>query len=231
MSHYTQDIKEKVKYLRFTEGLSLGKIHKLTNVPKATVSTWVAATPLTTIQIEKIKRVSLKLLQEGRIRAQIARKETRNIKEKDLMRKGISQIGQLNNRDLLLAGVALYWAEGFKNKHERRLGFCNSDPSMIKFYLYWLKDILGVENKDLVLRLTLNESYKKRAKLIEQYWSLLTGVPLSQFSKTFYQRTQWKKQYNTDNYHGVLRVHVKGSLDYFLRMHGWIEGLRLNLPG
>ncbi len=231
MPHHGQEIKDKVKSLRLIEGLSLGKIQKLTNVPKTTIGTWVADASLTNKQIEKIKVDSLILLQKGRVRAQKANKEKRLTKEKKLLSRGISEIGQLNNRELMIAGIALYWAEGFKNIHEHRLGFCNSDPRMIKFYLYWLRSFLNVEDKDLVARLTLNESYQNKIKPIEQYWSEITGIPLNQFSKPFYQRTQWKKQYNTDNYHGVLRIHVKNTLDDFLKMRGWIEGLKLNLPG
>jgi hypothetical protein len=231
MSHYSHHLKDKVKLLRFADGLSLGQIQKVTHVPKSTISTWVAGTSLTAAQIEKIKLDALRLLQEGRIKSQKIQRENRDSKVKDLMSRGILEVGQLNNRDFMIAGIALYWAEGFKNKHERRLGFCNSDPSMIKFYLYWLENVLSVESKDLIARLTLNESYKEKTKSIEQYWSDLTGIPLNQFSKAFYQRTQWKKQYNTENYHGVLRIHVKRSLDNFLKMKGWIEGLRLNLPG
>jgi hypothetical protein len=58
----------------------------------------------------------------------------------------------------------------FKNKHEHRLGFCNSDPDMIKFYLYWLNNSLGIKKENLVARLTLNVSYQNQVKEIEQYW-------------------------------------------------------------
>jgi len=49
---------------------------------------------------------------------------------------------------------------------------------------------------------------------------------LSQFTKPFYQHTQWKKQYNTENYYGVLRIHVKDSLNQLFTMRGWIQGLK-----
>ena len=49
---------------------------------------------------------------------------------------------------------------------------------------------------------------------------------MNRFTKTFYQNTAWKKQYNTDNYHGVLRIHVKDSLNCLLTMRGWIQGMK-----
>jgi hypothetical protein len=89
----------------------------------------------------------------------------------------------INPREFFIAGIALCWAEGFKNKHEYRLGFCNSDPDMIKFYLYWLNNSLGIKKENLVARLTLNVSCQNQVKEIEQYWSQVTSIPLSQFAK------------------------------------------------
>ncbi len=130
-------------------------------------------------------------------------------------------------RELFIAGIALYWSEGFKSNHEHRLGFCNSDPNMIIFYLHWLEKSLGIK-KDIIARVTLNNSYKTKTREIEAYWSSITGIPVSQFTKPFYQKSQCKKQYNTDNYYGVLRIHVKNSLEYLFKMKGWIEGLKIN---
>jgi hypothetical protein len=147
-----------------------------------------------------------------------------------LFQQGRSELSGLTRRETFIAGVALYWAEGFKNNHEHRLGFCNSDPNMIKFYLHWLEDILGVKKQNIVLRLSLNFSYKERTEKILEYWVLQTGIPITQFTKTFYQKTVWKKEYSNTEYYGVLRIHVKDSLNYLLKMRGWIGGLSNILP-
>ncbi|WP_406727185.1 hypothetical protein [Streptomyces sp. GD-15H] len=58
-----------------------------------------------------------------------------------------SEIGTMTSRELFLTGVALYWAEGTKDKpHARRerVAFVNSDPDMIRLFLAWL-DLLSVE--------------------------------------------------------------------------------------
>lgn len=100
---------------------------------------------------------------------------------------------------------------------------------MVRFYIKWLEEVLGVEKKDITARLTVNVSYKDKVTEIEEYWATTTGIPSNQFTKPFYQITQWKKQYKNNNYFGVLRVHVRGSLDHFLTMKGWIAGLYDNL--
>ena len=149
--------------------------------------------------------------------------------EKELLQKAILKVGNLSNRDLFIAGIALYWGEGFKNKHEHRLGFCNSDPEMIKFYIKWLEKCFGVKKDSIVARLTLNASYKDKTEEIEDYWLKITKLPKNQFTKTFYQKTKWKKQYSENNYHGVLRIYVKESLNMLILTRGFIEGLRLSV--
>jgi len=230
MSVYLQKVRDAVRLLRVA-GLSLGQIQKQTNVPKTTIQLWTRGIVQSEEQKELIRKNVLVGLQEGRIVAQSLQKQTRVAKEKSLFLKGVNEIGELTQRELHIAGVALYWAEGFKNRHEHRLGFCNSDPNMIKFYLRWLDSVLGVDKQDIVLRLALNFCYKDKTEDILLYWVRQLDISVSQFTKTFYQKSQWKKQYNNDRYYGVLRVHVKNSLDYLLKMKGWISGLENSLPG
>ena len=125
--------REDVRSLR-RRGLSLNQIVKKTGIPKSTLRGWIKDVPLTLEQQNILKIKSYSSLQEGRVNAQKKFKQIRFMKEKELFDKGKNEIGTLNNRELFIAGISLYWAEGFKNKHEKRLGFCNSDPKMIKFY-------------------------------------------------------------------------------------------------
>lgn len=223
---YKQKVKGKVRQLR-RKGLSLSQISQETNVPRATIRTWIRDINLSKDQIKTLKNRVQQFLQEGRIKFQKKQKNKRIEEEKELIKRGTDEIGQLTSREFLIAGISLYWAEGFKNKHEYRLGFCNSDPYMIKFYIYWLKKNLKIKKEQLIVRLTLNYSYKDKTDKMQNYWSDVTGVPLDQFTKPFFQTSKWKKHYNTQNYHGVLRIHVRDSLNQLLKMKGWIEGLKM----
>ena len=224
--HYKQDVKDKVRYLR-QKGFSLGQIFQETNVPRTTIRTWIKDIVLSQNQVQVLKNRVQKALQKGRIESQRIQKDKRQENEKRLMKSGINEIGQLSPRDFLIAGTSLYWAEGFKNRHEHRLGFCNSDPSMVKFYVRWLEKYLGIKKNQLVARLTLNYLYKDKVNEMQSFWAQTIGISLGQFTKPFFQTSKWKKQYNTNNYHGVLRIHVKESLDRLLKMKGWIEGLKM----
>lgn len=230
MHIYSEDQKDAVRLLR-VEGLSLGEIHAKTHIPKTTIRSWISDISQSEEQKEVIKQKVLKSLQKGRIKSQRIKKEKKGIRQRYLLDQGVDEIGELTKRDIFIAGVALYWAEGFKNKHEHRLGFCNSDPGMVRFYLHWLESTLAISKKEITARLTINKLYESKTHQIEKYWSDVADIPLAQFTKPFYQNTVWKKQYDIDNYHGVLRIHVKDSLENLLKMRGWIEGLKHNTPG
>lgn len=225
MQVYSFDLKEKVRDLR-RQGLSLGDICNKTNVPRTTIRGWIKSISLTHTQRQALRQRTLSRLQSGRIRTQELRKKEKQQKETDLIYKGMQDIGVLSKRDLFIAGVALYWGEGFKNKYEHRLGFCNSDPAMVKFYLNWLS-LLGIKKEEITLRITINNTYRDRVEEIEKYWSEFLDIPSKQFTKPFFQKTVWKKQFNKDTYKGVVRVHVKNYLDLLLKMRGWIEGLKM----
>ncbi len=230
MKNYPKELKQEIRKLR-QQGWSLGMLQKKFELPKTTIHSWIVDIQITATQLEQIRINALQALQEGREKSQNILKEKRIAKEKDRFTRGINKVGKLSNKQLFIAGIALYWAEGFKNKHEHRLGFCNSDPAMIKFYIHWLEKCLFVKKNNLVARLTVNSVYEAKTEALEKYWSHITGIPLGQFTKPFYQNTKWKRIYNEENYHGVLRIHVKDSMDHLLEMKGLVEGLKLNAPG
>lgn len=144
-----------------------------------------------------------------------------------LKQEGIRKIATLNWRELFIAGVALYWAEGFKK--DKRLGFANSDPAMIKFFLLWLIKCCKVPKHVIRLRVGLNISHKVRISEVEAHWSQVTKISLSQFQKPFFQKFVWKKEYpKPEEYFGVLRIRANKQLPLFRKIHGWIEGLKVN---
>ncbi len=222
---YLHTKKEEVRRLRRV-GKSLNQIARMANVPKSTLREWIKDILLTDEQNHKLAKDALAALQKGRKLAQAKREMTRNMQKNELFSQGFIEIGTLSKRELFIAGVALYWAEGFKNKHEKRLGFCNSDPKMIQFYLYWLKEVFGVSHEGITARLTINAEHKDRENNILEYWQKITGLSSTSFTKTFFQHAVSKKQFeNRESYNGVLRLHVKESLDHILKMRGWIEGM------
>src|SRR3989344_292579 len=210
------------------KGLSIKNIAQKLSVSPGSVSIWCSDIVLTKDQIKLLEK-HMKDPHYGR-RA-IYLKSIRVDKEKrinSLYNKGIKSIANLSTRDLFIAGVALYWAEGFKK--DKQIGFANSDPKMIIFFIYWLKRCFGITDDALKLRLAVNQNYINEISEIEIYWSNITNISLFNFQKPLIQKVTWKKQYeNKDKYKGVLRIRVAKSLALLRQLTGMIEGLYLSL--
>jgi hypothetical protein len=223
------DLRENARRLR-TKGESIKVIAKQLSVSPSTVSFWCKDVKLSEDQIKELERRAHDPHYGRRLEYSLKQQRARQEKTKKLFDEGIKEVGALSKRELFIAGTALYWAEGFKS--DSLAGFCNSDPNMIKIFIYWLKKCFAYTNEDLRLRVGLNESFKDKVGDIEDYWSKLLDIPMSQFQKPFFQKVKWQKKYdNPENYHGVLRIRVRKSTDFLRKIHGFIEGLSLNMAG
>jgi hypothetical protein len=96
-------------------------------------------------------------------------------------REGIAAIGTLSEREFFVLGLALYAGEGSKTQHS--LCFANSDPRMIDVYVTWLRHFFEVDESKLRIKLYLHEGLDLDAAVA--YWSGLTGIPPSQFTKPY----------------------------------------------
>ena len=75
--------------------------------------------------------------------------------------------------------------------------------------------------------MTANICYQDKIGAIEKYWIKVTGISKTQFTKPFFQKTKWLKEYEKPNdYHGVLRIRVRRSTDLLRKVKGYIEGLK-----
>ena len=218
--------KVKARLLR-KNGESIKAIAKKIKVSPSTVSLWVRDIQLTSLQIKQLEK-NLKDPHYGRRHAYLQKIIQKRIrKEEQLLKKGIKEVSLLTKRELFLIGISLYWAEGFKK--DSQVGFANTDPSMIKLFIRWIIECCGFTTLDLSPRVTVNISHAHRVHVIENYWSTITQIPITQFQKPYFQKVIWQKQFeNEEQYYGVLRLKVKKSIDSLRLIKGWIEGLKLN---
>ena len=139
---------------------------------------------------------------------------------------GKRDVGKLSKRDIHMVGLGLYWGEGYK-KGSQELGFTNSDPALILFYVEWLNRIYNIEPDSLILRVSINMQHKERIKEVVEYWSSLTQIPLSQFTKSSLIKTTSKKVYaNTAPHYGTLRIKVRKGTALRRRILGSIRALQ-----
>jgi len=104
-------------------GFSINEIAKSVGFSKRTVSRWC-----NNIVLDKSQKQNLWLRAKAKHKENFrkyceSRHEATQEKIQTLKQEGIKAIGDLSKRDLFIAGVALYWAEGFKK--DMRFGFAN----------------------------------------------------------------------------------------------------------
>jgi hypothetical protein len=203
-----QILKEKAVTFRL-KGHGIGEISKTLNVSKSTVSVWCRDIALTPKQIQILARRSKHHATEALLLSAEKQRAQREIESKKLTQIGQADVGDLTKRDIFMVGLGLYWGEGYK-QGSQELGFTNSNPLIIKFYLQWLEQIYKVTKKDLILRVSINSSHGYRVEKVQEFWSNLIHVPISQFTKPSLIKTVSQKQYSNHNTHyGTLRVKVR----------------------
>jgi len=136
--------------------------------------------------------------------------------------EGAVAVGELSNRDLFIAGLALYWAEGSKDKPWRRNGrvvLINGDPGVLQVFLAWL-DLLGVAESDRAYRLNIHESADVDAQ--QQWWIERLMLPLSSFQRPTLKRHNpvTVRRNVGDGYHGCLVVTVSRSRQLYDAIEG-----------
>ena len=202
------DLRERARELR-KQGWTYNQIQAELGCSKSSVSLWVWDLPPPEPKCTPEE-------QRARMNAGLARLRASQDREREeTKRAAAAAIGELSDRELFIAGVALYWAEGTKDKpHARREGveFVNSDPGVIEVFLAW-PDLLGVTRDRLRCRVMIHESADVDAA--EHYWSDLVGIDRSLLGKaTLKKHNPTTVRKNTgDAYRGCLAIKVRQGAD------------------
>ena len=198
--------------LRRQQGLSIKEIAKRIDVCKSSVSRWCRDIKLTPLQIKQLIEKEKSGRLRGSLKGAWVQKERRLKRIQELREKANREIKQLTAKEFFLAGVALYWAEG--HKKQSRLGFANSDPKMILFFLKWLREVCKIPKSRLKCYVGINEIHNQRVEEVENYWSELTNIPKAQFTKVSLKKVKNKKQYaNFKDHYGTFSIRVLKGTD------------------
>ena len=215
------------------QGRSYNEINKTLGVPKATLSDWFIGLELSEKAKERIKkRVYEKsvigLIKRNKLQTHIAQQKARKIRE--IAKK---EIEQLSKKELLLIGIALYWAEGYKRpiikngkiRTYHPVSMTNSDPNLIKIFIRFLREVCEVPEEKITANLRIYEHQNENYLL--EFWSKLTDIPYSKFEKFYYgvsKSSLGKRPYNILPY-GTIQIRINNS-DLYHKIMGWIEGLQ-----
>jgi predicted transcriptional regulator len=217
--------KETAQNLR-RKGKSIRSIAEELGVSRGSVSIWCREIELEPEQVKKLSESQKMGSYIGRLRGAETQKKKRLDEISQLFNEGKASIGKLTDNEFFIAGIALYWGEGFKTGH--KFGISNSDPRMILFMIDWFKKYGNISKSDIRCCVSVNEVHSNRIDEIEKYWSNLLKIPLSQFTKTSLLHTKNKKVYSNHNEHfGTIRIEARKSSKNLRKMLGFIEGLYL----
>jgi hypothetical protein len=163
------EVRAQARQLR-ADGQTLAAIAGDLGVAKSTVSRWVA-------DVEFIPGPRSTARQRPPNRLQRA-KQAEILAAQEWARE---LVGQLSERDLLIAGAALYAGEGAKT--DGLVVFANSDPAMVVLFIAWLRRFFEVDEARLRMRLYLHQGLDVDGAIA--FWSQVSGIPVGQFVKPY----------------------------------------------
>ena len=217
IDYLTMKIIERQKAVKLRKkGWTYAEIGKCLGVSRGALSLWLRNIPYVPSEATRRRRqlASLKA-------SQVLHK--RKLKRITQIKKIAKQeIEHIKNNELKLLGIIAYWAEGSKTE-DHFVRFTNSDPIMIKFILRWLREICCVPEEKLRVHLRVHPDVDK--KVTENYWSKVTGIPLTQFNKTTAKVSGSNGRRYSKLGYGIARITVC-STDLYYKIIGWIEGLQ-----
>ncbi|HTU07249.1 MAG TPA: helix-turn-helix domain-containing protein [Trebonia sp.] len=213
------DIKAQARELR-AQGLAYHEIAARLGVSKSSVSLWVRDLPVPeTLSYAENRRRSA----EGVRQYWAKERELRGVLRAGEVAAAAADIGDLTDREIIVAGAIAYWCEGSKRKppyNFERVVFINSDPRLILFFLRFLA-ATGVQQNDLAFCVHIHETADVEAA--QRFWQEVTGAPPSQFKKPTLKRHNPKTNRKNvgEGYHGCLKVYVLRSNALYRKIEGW----------
>lgn len=171
--YYSEELREEARRLR-REGWSLGEISAKLGPPKNTLTLWVRG-----VELSPEQRVSLKereaaatarnqvLAAKAHRRAKLERLDAARDKAQVILDKPHNP--HLANH---IAAAMLYLGEGAKA--DGVMAFANSNPQVIRYWLYLLRTSFAIDEGKLRLQLMYRADQNVDELML--YWSELTGV-------------------------------------------------------
>jgi Homeodomain-like domain len=163
------EIKEKAIKLR-KKGYSVNRIAKDLKKSKSTISIWVRDVELTEEQKKELrdKNPIFNPLLRGCGGTNVVKVFYNKLREK--YRKTGRELAIKNQKNTnFVAGLMLYWAEGYRSNNKSTVKFTNTQMEMVKFFLSFLKKYFNVKNSDIKISVYYHEGQRSITE-IQNYW-------------------------------------------------------------
>lgn len=216
-------LEEKLKAQELRKkGLSYGEIRQQIHVSKDTLSRWCQDIVLTKIQKERLLVNKIFGQKKGSLIAADNKRRARLIRTKNIFRDAKKELGRMSKRDRFITGIALYAGEGYKT--DGKGGFTNSDPILIGFMIKWFQEFCDIPLPKIRGAIWIHDNLD--IVVAKGFWSKLTGIPETQFHKTYIAINKKDSRKIRKNIHqyGVFAIKFSDSATH-RRIMGWISAL------
>ncbi|MEV0016559.1 hypothetical protein [Streptomyces tendae] len=215
------DLRDRARELRL-QGWTYDQIQVELGCSKSSISLWVRDLPKPERRTRTREEASA-IARRGWEATLRAREEERQRTKQ----QAAEEMGKLTDRELFVAGVALYWAEGSKSKpysRRERVSFVNSDPNVISLFMAWLK-LLRVDPASLRFAVQIHETAD--VTKAEAFWADHVGIEMTDLMKTTLKRhnPSTNRKNTNENYRGCLRIDVRDGAELYRRIEGWWYGI------
>jgi len=198
-----KELRRQARNLR-KKGKTYQQIREVIPVSKSTLSLWLRDLP--TPQRTCSGQPSI---------GEVAKKRWKRVR-KDLLDEAVEEVASyvLDRNAVAFMGAALYWAEGQK---KGAFNFANSDPFMVDVYLWWLRNIIKVDENEIRGHIHVYLDDGVEYKDILDFWVETTGIEKSCFYSPQIITADTKKtkaQHHKILKYGVIHIKVMKPLKY-----------------
>jgi hypothetical protein len=156
----------------------------------------------------------------------VAERASREAGRADIREAARSQIGELTDREVLIAGAIAYWCEGSKSKPYRQdeeVSFINSDPGLILLFLRFLEKA-DIPRHRLRYSVHIHENGDLAAAT--HWWAELVEATDDQFVGPVIKHHEPRTAHDgsTAEYRGCLQVRVLKGTQLYRKIAGWAQG-------
>ncbi len=197
-------IKKRLQAIKLRKkGKSYSQIKKEVKVSKSSLSLWLRRYPLSEIRLRELRDFNEQRIERFR-NTMRAKRETRL---KEVYQKEQNYLLPLTKKELYIAGLLLYWGEGAKTT-PYVASLSNTNPEVVKFFLFWLSSVMHVPGNKIVVRLHIYADMDKRNET--NFWSKQLGLPLNQFKPPYVKKTTLRGLTYKGFGHGTCNLIVYG---------------------
>ena len=203
------------------KGKTYSEIRGIIKVSKSTLSLWLKFYPLSTRQLQRVNKNKYRAIEKFRLTMRKKREKRLDQYYQAQQKRPLP----FSRKELLIAGLLLYWGEGNKAS-SHTISLNNNDPGVLKFALYWLLKGLLIPKSKIKIYLHLYKDMDIEKEIT--YWSKMLDISKANFIKPYIKESSRSEIDQKGFGHGTcgVTVHdtkiketilmgIKGISDYY----------------